>query len=188
MRFPAGAGWRDLTVVATAAGVGATAPSMGTMTPNGYRTYYFADSALDELFFCFHINHDYRAGTDIYFHIHWSPSTNSAGNADFKFDYSYAPMQSTGPVYTAFPAVTTGSLLQAGGGTAWLHQVTEAAAFQPTNLEPDGLLLIRAYRDGRVANANDTFAGDAYILTADLHYEIGQLATYNRVRGDGWVY
>lgn len=187
-QMPSGYGWRDLTVVATAAGVGGAAPGVGTMTPNGYRTYYFADSALDELFFCFHPNHDYRPATDIYFHVHWSPSTTNTGVADFKVDYSYAPMQSTGPVYTAFPAIQTISLAQAGGGTAWAHQVAESNAFQPTNFETDGLLICRLYRDARVTNGNDTGTFDAYILTADIHYEASQLATSNRVRGDGWVY
>ena len=154
---------------------------------NGYRTYKFSDGAIDELFFCFHPNHDYRAGTNIYFHVHWAPSNTNTGTCEFMVEYSYASMQTGTPTYSVFPAVSTLQILQAGSGTAETHQVAESTTFLPSGFETDGLLLARLYRDARGANANDTYAGDAWILTADIHYEVGQIATENRVRGSGWV-
>lgn len=186
--MPSGYGWRDITAVATTAGLGTVAPTVGTITPSGYRTYYFADTAIDELHFCFHPNHDYRPGSDVYFHVHWSPSNTNTGVVEFKVDYSFARMQDATPTFVAFPAFSTLTMYQSGSGTQWAHQVCESTAFCPSGFETDGIMSCRLYRDARVTNTNDTYAGDAYILTADLHYEVGQIATSNRVRGTGWIY
>lgn len=107
----------------------------------------------------------------------------------WSLEYSFARMQRGpgGPTYEAFPAPQVITVEQAGCGIALAHQLAESAAFRPANFETDGLLLVRLYRDATNGNGADTYAGDAFLHTFDIHHEVGQLSTTNRVRGDGWV-
>jgi hypothetical protein len=44
-----------------------------------------------------------------------------------------------------------------------------------TDLEVDGMILARVFRDG--AHANDTFGQDVFGITVDLHTEIDRYST-----------
>jgi len=98
-------GWRDITSSIEVRGSGANDPSFAVYTGTALRAYSFSASSMKEVFFTFHMPHDYVPGTDIYFHAHWSnaAATPDTGNVVWGFEYTFAK----GFGQQAFPATTT---------------------------------------------------------------------------------
>lgn len=168
-------GWRDITGDINVRGTGANDPSFATFI-NGIRMYSFSATVMNECFAAFHIPHDLVPGTDIFFHVHWAnpAATPNTGNVLWKFEYSFA----RGFNQAAFPATTTVSVLQACPATRYQHMVAETAAVTIANLEVDGLILCRIYRDA--ADGTDTCTDAVSVLTADVHYQSTNMATLNK--------
>jgi hypothetical protein len=83
----------------------------------------------------------------------------------------------------AFPieSTTTVRVTQAGSNTAWMHHIAEvsiADVIPSTNLETDGLIIMRVFRDA--TNVLDTLTDTAFLLLADLHYQSDKEATPNK--------
>lgn len=177
-----GTGWQDIIITGAAAGTGAAAPSFGALGGNlsFWRGYSMAATGVDELHSLWHINHDYKPGSTVNFHVHWSPTDANAGNVVFGFQYSYA----RGYSVDAFSAPATVTVTQAASGAINRHQIAETADITISNLETDGLVLVRFYRDGD--NAADTYASPVNIFTFDMHYQVDRYATTGRNRGSGW--
>lgn len=170
-------GWEDITAdLSTGKTPAANAPTWSVFR-DGIYAYAFSDSATNSLFITFHITHDYAHGTKVYPHIHWSPgnSTNT-GVVRWGFEYSVQKGHQQGN----FPATTTVYVEDNNTtGAAYEHRIaefTDAQAFDA--LETDALILCRIFRDG--GHANDTFTGDAFGLTADIHYQVDKQVTPNR--------
>lgn len=114
-----------------------------------------------------HIRHDYKKGTKIYPHIHWSHKSNKSWDVEWKIEYTYARWYSL----DEYPDPTTISLVQ----TAWEkyeHHIIEADASQAIdlpNMDTDGVILFRIYRDAK--EWDDTLDDHAYLINFDLHYE-----------------
>jgi hypothetical protein len=162
-------GWQDLrgNFIGSRLGTGANAPSW-TNVVGGIYGYTFGATGSDEIWVTFHIPHDYVPGTVIYIHMHWAPTTTNTGVVRWGIEYSVAKGYSQG----VFPATTTTFLEQAGSGTVLQHQIIETTlgnAIPSTNLEPDSLILVRAYRDG--SHVNDTYTAGAFGFEVDLHYQ-----------------
>lgn len=185
--YPPGSGWRDLSPVRTWDGGGANSP--GYATPLGsIQLPFFAPNKNDEVHSAFHMNHDYRADSPIYIHVHWMPATAAAGAVEFSVEWSFARMQQgTGPfTYDAFSAAATFTMLAQSSMVALSHCVVESSPFLPINLDTDGMILVRLSRRG--GQGGDTYPDRAYFLGIDIHHEVGQIATFNRTRGDGWEF
>ena len=127
----------------------------------------------------FHILHNYKDGTKVYPHVHWSHNNASpSGDVVWKIDYSVSKGHSGG----IFPAPTTISL-QETAEAQYTHQIIETSegnAIPATNLEPDSVIIMRVYRDP--ADGNDTFEDDAFLLFVDLHVECDGRLTNEKVR------
>jgi hypothetical protein len=113
-----------------------------------------------------HILHDYKAGTDIYPHVHWSHKIGSpSGDVVWQMAYTLARGFSQG----VYPTETTITFTETAG-PQYTHQIIESAAVIPAgNIEPDTLIKFRIFRDP--AHANDTFENDAFLDQIDFHYE-----------------
>jgi hypothetical protein len=172
-------GWRDIIGNLNVRGTGANDPTFAVYTGTALRAYQFSATTMMEVFFVFHIPHDYVPGTDIFLHMHWSnaAATPNTGNVRWGFDYSFAK----GFDQAAFPATTTITVTQASPATRYQHMVAETAAITIPALEVDGLLLVRAYRDA--ANAGDTCTDAVFGHTADVHYQSSNMATKNKSPG-----
>jgi hypothetical protein len=177
-----GTGWKDQLVSASGAGAGAVAPSFGNLSGNlsFWRGYTMAATGVDELHVVFHPNHDYKPGSTVNLHVHWSPTVAAAGDVVFGFQYSFA----RGYSVDAFPASSTVTVTQAASGSAYTHQIAETADLTIANFETDGLLLVRVYRDGD--NVADTYGSPIALYTIDMHYQSDRDATTARNRGTGW--
>lgn len=169
-------GWRDITAPVDVRGAGPNDPSFATYTGTTLRAYQFSASTMNEVFFVFHVPHDWVPGTDIYLHAHWSnaAAAPNTGNVVWKFDYSFAK----GFGQEAFPAVQTTQVIAASPAVRYIHNVSETTAIAIPTMEVDGLLLVRGYRDA--ANVLDTCTDAVFLHTMDIHYQSTNLATKNK--------
>jgi len=168
-------GWNDLkSSFSTGRLVGANTPTDAVFTDT-IRAYNFSAAAMEEIHMPpLHVEHDYKPGSKIYFHIHWSPGDTNAGIVRWGIEYTIAK----GHSQMAFQASTTVYLEQAGSGTAKQHQIIEDTTGVSTNIEPDSLILARVFRDG--AHANDTYTGVAWGHFMDIHYQSDRKNTVNK--------
>jgi hypothetical protein len=166
-------GWRDLTADINVRGSGGSDPTYSVYTGTVLRAYEFSATAEKEVFFVFHVPHDWVPGTDIFFHAHWSnaAAVPNTGNVVWGFDYSFAK----GFNQEAFPAITTVTVTQACPATRYQHMVAETAAVTIPTMEVDGLILVRGYR--KAADAADTCTDAVFLHTMDIHYQSHNMAT-----------
>lgn len=172
-------GWADLlTDISAGRGVGANAPTWAAFQ-GGISAYRFDAGTMNEIWFNVHIPHDYRFGTAIYPHIHWSTTGTNAGTVRWGLEYTFA----RGYGIEAFPATTTIYIEQAASGTARTHMIaepTDANAITLTNCEPDMIMMCRFFRDA--AHVNDTCTDTAFAFYADMHYQSDGYLTPERNR------
>jgi hypothetical protein len=171
-------GWRDnLASLANGRATGANVPTWSTVR-NGIQAWEFSATAMKELWINFHIDHDYKTGTKLYPHVHFLPGDNTAGNVRWGFEYTYAK----GHGQAAFPATSTVYVTGAVAlNSQYKHIITETPevdAIPGTDIETDGVLLVRIFRDA--ANVADTYAGIVWAIFADLHYETDHIVTLEK--------
>jgi len=179
-RIDRGDGWNDFVIDALALPQAhATAPSLTTFRGNIQALAFIGTGVnIKETWCSVHVLHDYKMGTNLYPHIHWSHIIAApTGNVNWQLEYSVSKGHSVG----TFPSTTTLSLVQAAG-PQYTHQIIEtsdANAIPSVNIEPDSLIMFRIFRDP--ADPLDTFEDDAYLLQIDVHYQRDGFFTNEKV-------
>jgi len=183
-------GWHDLTGTVQIYG-GAT-----DATRELYRApisaLRFVETTADLAYVDFHVPHDYRIGTDIYIHAHWSHNGTgvTGGSITWDFNLMYAKGHNQG----AFAAPIVVSTTQNASTTQYQHMIAEEIAStsggSPTLLdtdllEPDGLIQC-AIR----LNSNDLTgtAADVFVHMVDIHYQSTNVPTLRRNVSTGSFY
>jgi hypothetical protein len=155
-------------------------PSWGALF-NGMQGLLFSASSMNQVWVDFHVDHDYALGTNVYPHIHWTPTTTGTGVVRWGIEYSVAKGHQQG-ASSVFPATTTVYVEQTiSAASQWMHFVAEVSdvnAIPSTNIEPDTVIKIRIFRDA--AHANDTYAADVHAWQSDLHYQMNALGSKNK--------
>jgi hypothetical protein len=179
-------GWRDLVGDIRVQDVGsAAAPTWATYQGaiKAWQWPVAAGAALREVYLVFHIDHDYKPGSDMHIHAHWSCAAGATGNVKWYFDVMYAK----GHNQAAFPAAVTCSVVQAASGTAYQHMIAEvqmsaaspsASQIDSDLLEVDGIFMVRAYRDRD--DVADTCNQSVFLHTVDIHYQSDRTTTVNK--------
>jgi hypothetical protein len=190
-------GWRDLLgdiKTRPAAGGGAAAQPDYVAYRSPIYAYRFGTNAPNnhnhECFLEFHIPHDYVPGSDLYIHVHWSQivvDTGGAagvpGDAKWYWDATYA----SGYDADAFSAPITTSIVDQASTTQYNHMISEiqlsatspsASQLDSDDIEVDGLLLVRLYRDP--TDGADTLDQDTFVHYVDIHYQSTNMATKDR--------
>lgn len=158
--------------------IGANAPSLTTYRDGLFQLAFDGGVSLNETWANIHILHDYKDGTKIYPHIHWSHIVGApSGDVKWNIEYSVSKGHSGG----TFGASTTVSVTQTAGAqyTHQIAEVSEGDAIDATNLEPDSVVQFRVYRDP--TDGADTFANDAYLIYFDCHVESDRILTNEKV-------
>lgn len=170
--------YNDYLTSGTAIRVGPNAPDLAEYR-DGIFLYGFAGTGaiVEEGMFTLHFLHDIHPDHTPTFHIHWTHNNASpSGDVKWQLDYTYSHGYSAG----TYGAPTTLSVTQTAGAQ-YTHHITDDDAMPVSvDFEPDGMLLCRIYRDP--ADVADTFADDAFLIGVDMHYRVGQIATYERNR------
>lgn len=161
--------FKDQFVDGLALKAGATDPPVFAAFSGGIWSNRFDDAAVQSAHGTLEIQHDYKDGSNLEVHIHWSPSTTNTGNCRWGFEYTVANMNAT------FPATTTTYAVQAGSGTVNQHQYLTVVTITGTGLTAGANIAFRIFRDG--TNAADTFTGNAFLHKIAFHYEADKLGS-----------
>lgn len=166
-------GWRDMIGTPILNNAGPNIPSFEQMGASEFWNPRFALG--DQLWFVYHIQHDYSDGTDIFLHTHWVTDGTDANSVKWEFTYTYAKGHNQA-VYNLTGTVVT--IEQAAQGSAWRHMTSEiAAGITNSAFEPDGILLVKIKR---VTNSGTDNADKVFLICADCHYQSDHLVTPNR--------
>lgn len=139
----------------------------------------FSANEMREAFAEFHIPHTWKAGTMMYPHVHFTVLSNGSGTVRWGFEYAWARTNNSSGFFT-YPETTTTLYIEQAvpANSSRVHFLCEAPQGQGidgTNMEVDGMILARLFRDG--GHANDTFESDVFAITVDLHTEIDRYST-----------
>jgi hypothetical protein len=164
--------WRDDNIAGVALGVGATPPDLIQLNSGTIYVRAFDGATITEqLFGAAEINHDYKEESNLQFHIHWSPTTNNAGDVKWQLTYQWIEVDGS-----FSGAETTISVTQAAGGTAWSANKVLFPDISGTGHAIGSQLVFRLFRDP--TDAADTYGDDAAITgTFGFHYEIDTIGS-----------
>lgn len=161
--------WRDQLVPMLTLSQGAAPCTIGAYGASGSIRQYRCAVGKD-LDGALQLNHDYKIGTDLHCHVHWSPIDADVGYVRWALDYYWSDTD-TGP---AGAAPTTIYAEQVSGGTAWVHQFvefTDISAGGTKGLSPSSMLIFRFHRVAATAGGPDEYNAAAVPLAMDCHYE-----------------
>jgi len=173
--------WDDLRIVPGAFTFGGGSdPSLQSWQPSGggatFKVYKFVKN--DEVFATCQMPHGYKEGSDLYFHLHWTPADRGAAegavNVGWKVDYSIASIDSN------FGASATATLTDACSGADDRHELTSSVQVSGTGLTISHIIMLRIYRSD--TGADDTWAGTTAaqspaLLEFDIHFELNTVGS-----------
>lgn len=158
--------WKDIIVPAVNLRTGSTPPTFAAFI-NGIFGFRFNSGANDELHGAFEMQHDYSEGSDLDFHIHWSPTTTNTGNIIWGVEYTYAA------IGNVFPASITVSQTIKAPGIANKHMLHDIVTIPGYGLKIGSITAYRVFRSG----TTDTFTGNAFLHSVGVHYEVNTLGS-----------
>ena len=171
--------WDDLRITPGAfTFVGASDPTLSDWQPDGtgatFKVWKFQEN--NEVFVTAQMPHSYKEGTDLGFHIHWTPCDrgDDEGTAEvaWKIDYSFANIGSN------FPESETADLTDECAGVDDRHEMTDDVPVDGSGLTTSHIIMMRVYRSAD----GDTWTGTTApqspaLLEIDIHYEIDTIGS-----------
>ncbi len=118
----------------------------------------------------FELQHDYKEGTDLTFHVHWQGIAAPSGtdNVQWRLNYIVSRDGVTLAAATSFDSPDTAI------DTQYRCYRTDFAAITGTNFKIGDQFMFTLTR---VAATGDAYAGDALIQTAGIHYQTDTLGS-----------
>jgi hypothetical protein len=160
--------WNDINFSASNLQPGVSAPAWSNIV-GGLYGYAFSASLVEELHGCEELLHDYKEGTDIVLHIHWSPLTTNTGVVRWGIEYSWTNIGDNNV------ATTTIYAEQAGSGVVGRHQKLSFSDVAGAGKKIGSMFCVRIFRDA--THINDTFTGQAFLPQFGIHYERDSLGS-----------
>jgi len=170
--------WNDLTVPAFSARPGPTAPDFQNSPAfGGDSTLYYlsfngaGSTPVEEVYFTVQMPHDWKEGSDIYPHVHFSPTDSNGGDTNsrtvrWKLTYQWVNVDGT------FGSSATINMDKAfvPNTSVWAHLLAGTASpVSGSGKTISSMLVCRLFRDP--ADAADDYPQDAAFLYFDIHYE-----------------
>ena len=142
----------------------------------------------NQIMYRFHLPHDYKLGTDIFIHVHWSHKSDvvTGGSVTWGFETTYAKGHNQESLHT--PVTIT--VNEAVNPVKHTHQVSEGAAsvsggsagqLDTDDLEPDGMILCRLFLDSNDITTSDASIVNPMAYFVDIHYQSTGVPTKNRL-------
>ena len=151
---------------------GSADPSLSSWQPAAsgatFKVYEFNNA--DEVFFTVQMPHNYKQGTDLLAHVHWTP--RGRGTAEdthtvfWKLDYSVANMDEN------FAASANLDMTDTCDGVNERHLMTPELTVTGTGLTVSHILVCRLYRDAGDSWATNTANNRPVLLEFDFHYQL----------------
>jgi hypothetical protein len=173
--------WDDLRILPGAfTFAGASDPTLENWQPGGsgstFKIWKFQKN--DEVFASCQMPHSYKEGTDVCFHIHWTPADRgneeSGAFVGWKVDYSVANIGGN------FGASATVDLSSECSGVDDRHELGACVTVSGTGLEISHIFWLRIYRSD--TGGDDTWAGattaqSPALLEFDIHFQMNTLGS-----------
>ena len=132
----------------------------------GINAYAYAPGSLSESYANWDVPFNWKADTDLYLALHYSPGASSAmGDIRWGLEFTWAPVNGTfsNPTSTQY-------IVAPCSGTPYLHCQTVSAPFPGSLAQANMRFLIRIFRDG--FSGPDTFPDDAFLVGVDFYYQV----------------
>lgn len=167
--------WDDLRITPGSFDRPGTAdPVYVAYTPDGssISTYLTEWSKNDIASFTIQVPHDYKQGSDLYVHIHWTPGARgdeeSGKLVGWKVQYSWANINNT------FGKMNVADLSDACDGTDHKHQMTPEVKIEGASQQISSMLICNITRTD--TGTDDDWSGTAsgelpLLLECDFHYQ-----------------
>lgn len=163
--------WDDQQVLIGAIKKGASAPA--DIAYKGSEVLNFQNGQDNKITFTAQLSHRYKLGTDLEFHVHCTPTDNTAGNVRWVLTYSWADIGSD------FPAETTTTTAVAVAANSQdshlLHEVDTAVSSASAEAGVSGFLLCSLMREA--TDPGDTYNADLYVVGLDFHYQLDTMGS-----------
>ena len=163
--------WDDLRFPVTNIRITGTNPASWE-TFNGFQVLGFEYQAVndEQVYFIAQLPHGYKHGSNIRFHVHWTPQTDDSATVRWGFEYIWANKDDSlsGSSTTVYKDVAI-------NGNAGDHLITDIIEIDGTDKTLSSMLLCRLFRNS--SHGNDDFDDIAYLLEADFHYQSDQVGS-----------
>jgi len=113
----------------------------------------------------FEIQHDYKEGSDLTFHVHWQGIAAPSGTDNVQWRLNYIVMRNGTTLNAAVVIDSADTAID----TQYESYKTDFTAITGTNFKIGDQFMFTLTR---VASTGDAYAGDALIATAGVHYEV----------------
>ncbi len=167
--------WNDVWATDLVVPSGATAPDRATIpgATNLDAWAFDGNATTESLGSSFEIPHDYEEGTDLRPHLHWAGSSAGAGNVKWNFTYTLIVpgAEATAEATLTFTAANPGL----GANSRPIGAATEFPVISGTGLKIGTIIRFRLFRNP--GDAADTYADDALLFQAGIHYELDALGS-----------
>lgn len=173
--------WKDINLSSALL----TGPTSGQPDTDTFMDEGGGDTGIDTFAFAvgekvhgvFEIQHDYKEGTDIYFHIHWQGIAAPTGTDNVNWQISYT-ISSTNSTLDTIRTITTGD---DSFDTQYEFKNTEFGVIDgQTGGNNGGPIQIgdqMLFTLERIASVGDAYAGDALLATVGIHYEVDTIGS-----------
>ena len=161
--------WDDLRTPATAIPLQGQSGDPDADTDG---TLLFDDSSAEQVALLFQMPHAWVYGSGVRFHVHWSKSTDAAGDVVWEEKHRVIKNNAVPGAWTEFAAATSRSQTIASNQAVLIDGFTE---IDMTGCVGSSMLHVILRRNpGATA---DTYAADARLFDADLHYRVHGLGS-----------
>lgn len=164
--------WDDLRFPASSVRVGSAQPA-SEQSYRGGIVLSFASNADNSVYFIAQMPHAWKEHSDIDLHLHWTIPTSGAGGGaeNVKWDLTY----SAANIGELFPVESTATVtVDVQNEVANDHLFTEIVDIDMDGMTFSNCIIFSLSRDVSVAN---DYAQAAYLVEADIHYEIDSLGS-----------
>ena len=158
--------WDDLQVPISSIRLGGVAPADEVAYKGGI-VLSFDDGSDEYVYFVAQIPHSYNEGSDLDFHLHWTPKVSGSGSGaeNVKWDLTYSWINIGG----SFPAESSATVtIDVQDDSADDHKIDDVVTLSGSGKKVSSILICSLKRDTAVAN---NYADEAYVIAIDFHFE-----------------
>jgi hypothetical protein len=161
--------WEDLRAPATAINPPGAVADPDVDVEDG--CLLFAPNATEQIAIVVQMPHEWKEGTYIVPHVHWTKTTSAAGQVLFKLEYQIAGPGEVFPgTWTELASNSLSVISLPDLDTANQHLITDFGQMDMIGYRISAMIKFRLSRVG--GDALDTYPADAKVLEFDCHYQV----------------
>lgn len=145
-----------------------------TLGSPGIFAYAFDKNIEEELFFIVQLPHQWKEGSNIEPHIHWTAQSDvGASKVRWGLEYTWTNIADVFGSTQVLYGETT--ITPVGTVTAYEHAITSLGIISGAGKEVSSMLICRIFRDADASS--DNFGYDAFLLEIDFHLEVDAIGS-----------